>query len=242
MNWSNMPRLLGVFCIIAFGANSNAIYADPDTNSKLERRTEKRSLTKQDQAIKTSYRMATCLYSKRSLNVINHLKSFDSKEQHEAELALGRQIECDNFQGSSSLVGQQFISTSPSVLRGMLAEAVLSDKGYLKKNAQPLQTLPLEEGYNRDWFVLTQRASDIDAMAICVAETNSGAVMQLLRTEPVTPEEKIATQNVISLLGPCLRQGMTLNANRLSIRAALAEAYFHRVYSPVESKQTGDLK
>jgi hypothetical protein len=234
--------LISAFCIFAFGVTSNAVFADPDTNSKLERRPEKRSLSKHDKAVKSSYRMAVCMHSKRSLNVINHLSSFDPNAQNEAELALAREIECDNLQGSNALVGQQFISTSPSVFRGMLAEAVLSSKGHLKNNAKLLEILPLAESYNRDWFALTKRATDIDAMAICASETNPNAVLQLLRTEHVSPEEKVAIDNVIGTLGPCLRQGMTLNTNRLSIRAALAEAYFHRIYTPVKNTDSNGTR
>jgi len=43
------------------------------------------------------------------------------------------------------------------------------------------------------------------------------------------------TMRVISpALGPCLHAGATLTSNRQSLRAALAEAYYHRLHAPAE--------
>ncbi|MFD2499116.1 hypothetical protein ACFSTI_10125 [Rhizorhabdus histidinilytica] len=121
------------------------------------------------------------------------------------------------------------------MLRGMMAEAVLEKT----TKDEALQPLPAATGgaYQRDWFAITGRDRTVDEMAVCTAEQNPAGIRDLLATRPESAEELAAVKAVGATLGPCLPQGATLKANRQSLRAALAEALFHRSTEPVVAVQ-----
>jgi len=106
----------------------------------------------------------------------------------------------------------------------MLAEAAL-EKTSADEALQPLAPQP---SYEREWFMLTGRDRVVDEMAVCVADQTPAGVRALLATKPEGPEELAAVQALSATLGPCLPTGATLKANRQSLRAALAEALYHR--------------
>ena len=220
--------------LIAAAANiGNVAFADPPVGSRLGDRLQTNKLNNNDTAILASHRLAACLYLRRNNSVLDYLASPEIKKREKADLELSHPVECSNLAGANDLVEEQSVSASPNVWRGMLAEAALRGKGYLKNKSEILPILPIQIVYNRDWFVLTGRHAEVDTMAVCYAETNPEMVVQLLRSNPQSKEQSAIIGDVVSTLGPCLTKGMKLQVNALSLRAALAEAYFHRIYSPI---------
>lgn len=226
---------LGAALAFAITGFAGVAQSEPATNTKLKERVTTRTINDRDYAIASAHGLAACLYGRRPISVINHLDSFDAIKRKEAALGLSRPVECDNFLPTNETVRQESASVFPPVWRGMLAEAVIRSKGLLKPNAPLMPALAVVIEYKRDWFALTGRHADVDSMAVCVAESNPAIVVSLLRTKPQSTEEKAAVHAVVDALGPCLREGMTLSANGLSIRAALAEAYFHRALPSQEA-------
>jgi len=120
------------------------------------------------------------------------------------------------------------VNISTDLMRGVLAEAAVAER----PEAATLPALPPppeKADYVRDWFALSGRDPTVDEMAVCVAEQNPMGIRALIATKAETPEEKAAVQSIAPSLGPCLPQGATLKANRESLRAALADAFYHRL-------------
>jgi hypothetical protein len=121
-------------------------------------------------------------------------------------------------------------------LRGFVAEA------YLKKDTRRAAVLapqPLQRTYARDWYEMTDRSRPIDEMATCVAETNPAGILALLKTDMGTKAEAAAIAAISPSLGACLAAGYKLNANRLGLRTALAEALYHRTFDAPPSADGG---
>lgn len=67
----------------------------------------------------------------------------------------------------------------------------------------------------------------LHAMARCVTARQPAAVGALLRTAPLSPEERAALRPLQADLSACLDSGVQLGASRQSLRGLLAEAAFH---------------
>jgi hypothetical protein len=63
-------------------------------------------------------------------------------------------------------------------------------------------------------------------MAFCAARTNPAAVDRLLWTGMGTPEELQALNALRPALATCLTQDQTIQTNRITTRALLAEALY----------------
>ena len=206
--------------------------AEPPTGSRLGK-VERSQGIKDDpyEARRRAYRLAECMYFKRRDDVRGYLTAMSEKDQARYQRNLGESVTCSRVTLSDApgLMGSA-IYTPPDVMRGNYAEAAMS-KMAEDDGLAPLA--PAQIGYAREWFALTGRDPVVDEMAVCVAEQNPAGIQALLATKPETPEEKAATTALGPVLGPCLPQGATLKANRQSLRAALAEALFHRAVAPM---------
>jgi hypothetical protein len=92
--------------------------------------------------------------------------------------------------------------------------------------------LTLQKIYQRPWFAVTGRHLSVDEMGACIADVNPAGIGALIRTVPTTPGEGQAFAALSPDMGRCLRAGTKLQANRQSLRAALAEALFQRLNAP----------
>ena len=72
----------------------------------------------------------------------------------------------------------------------------------------------------------------MDDMAVCVAATNPSGVRALLATAPASVNEASSMATLSPTLGRCLQANAKLVGNRQSVRAALAEALYHRYATP----------
>ena len=91
---------------------------------------------------------------------------------------------------------------------------------------------PIEPIYDRDWFAMTGRASVLDEMAVCMVSVDPAPVMELFKTQYDSDDQAAAIGALAPLMGQCLVAGVKLEANALSLRTALGEAMYHRVFDP----------
>jgi hypothetical protein len=69
-------------------------------------------------------------------------------------------------------------------------------------------------------------------MATCVSENAPQETVMLIKSEAYTAAEMAAIQALAPTLGACLRVGIKVDANRQTLRAALADALYQRVANP----------
>lgn len=218
--------------IMAFAATlclASATLADPPTGSRLGSHTQPGpALTAKDQAVGAK-QMATCLYNRKNEIAQAALLASTKEAADSATAKLFGTVQCFNTQFANDMVEERHISFPPEVMRGMLAEAALLRSG---AKVAALQPLPLQKMYQRDWFAVTGRHVTVDEMGACIADTNPAGIIALMRTEPTGNQEGAAFAQLSDNLGKCLRVGTKLQANRQSLRAALADALFQRLNRP----------
>lgn len=182
-----------------------------------------------EEVLRTAHRLARCQYERRPADVVGVLNANSEADRQKHERRLNRALECRNAMFLDGMwVEGATIHTPPDVLRGMLAEAAL----FGMKQDDTLEASPAQASYVRQWFAISGRDPVANEMAVCVAEQNPQGIRALLATTAESAEELAAARALSGSLGPCLPQGATLKANRQSLRAALAEALFHRATAP----------
>lgn len=215
--------LLTVLCTLA--AVPAAAQNDPPIGSRLGKRDYIRSEHDPKASVIAAHRMAGCVYLKQGPRVNAALSSLESAEAARRLNALGSKGTCINLHMRSDDAEMQRIAFPLDVYRGMLAEAALrQDFG-----SRSPEALPRQRTYSRPWFAATGRPLVVDEMGACVADTDPAGLKALLTTSPESPQEKAAFSRLMPSIGPCLTAGATLNANRQSLRVALAEALYHRI-------------
>ena len=167
---------------------------------------------------------AECAVNHRYSAVLAYLDAADVKNQALSKRTLFRPIECNDIVGASDSVIQRGIGMPDDLQRGMLAEAVLKEKagGVVLPAAAPAKS------YGHVWSAVSGRDPSVDEMAACAATTDPAHIGALLATQPGSAKEKAGVASLVPTLGNCLVQGAKLNANAQSLRAALAEALYHR--------------
>lgn len=222
-------KLSGLAVLAAMIAATPA-YADPPTGSRLGDRNAAAANQGKvtDSDIQSAYQFAACLKAKRESTVRQFLDALTIEDLEKEWEQLSKGISCLNVNNERSDSDTTQFSFTTDVIRGMLAEAVLDDQSGLAD----LPILPIQTTYSRPWFAVSGRNSAVDEMAVCVAEINPGAIVTLIKTLPRSEEEKQQVAALGPVLAPCLRNTAKLTANRLSLRAALAEGLYHRVFDP----------
>lgn len=207
---------------------------DPPIGSRLGKRQD--IVVQQDPraAAQAAHRFAGCVYVQRPAGVRAALDSLDPDESRRLlDKVEGKGGTCINLMiGTDAAYGQK-MSLPPELYRGLLAEAALRQD--LKSVA--LEAVTRQPSYQRGWFAVTGRPLAVDEMGACVADVNPAGVRALLATTAETPEEKRAVSELAASLGPCLTVGAKLSANRQSLRAALAEALYHRAVAEKAADQ-----
>lgn len=128
------------------------------------------------------------------------------------------------------------MSLDPSTMRGLYAEAMLRKE----KVGEDLQPLPLVQSYDRKWFSMTGRPIALDDMATCVAAIDPVGIRAVFKTDYGSDAEKKAVASLGPDFGQCLQQGYELRSDAKSIRAALAEALYHRAFEPPTEAISGE--
>lgn len=231
-----MKKLLACLSILGLIIGTPAFAqsdTDPATGSRLGNRLKSGGAVSEQEAIYAAQRWATCVYSKRDRTVERFLTTLDLTDQDNAAELVYKKVDCEIFLAGTNSQGMLVGNSYPDD-RGLLAEAGLRDEGHLKQSAQAQPVLAMAEGYDRVWFRMTGRSDTVDAMAICLAETQPSLVVNLLRTDRSSAGEATAFQSMSSYLGSCLREGATLAANAFQLRNALADAYYQRIFGQNE--------
>lgn len=177
---------------------------------------------------RAGHQLAQCLYDRRKADVVALLGAVSAEQARHYGAMLRNGTACRDVTVNTREIEGGSVVAPDDVFRGMLAEAALQKAGRLPT----LEPVTAPAAYQRGWFAATTRNPAVDEMAVCTVEVNPAAVRELLRTPPETTEELAAVQSLSATLGPCLPQGATLKANRQSLRAALAEAFYHRAHAP----------
>jgi len=214
---------IGLSCI---GAPATA---EPPIGSRLGERVE-RNLEKRDRdAAIGAQEMARCLVNKQTRTARAYLATVDAAESKRLSHQMDGEHECFSMTEGNDLVEGRLVMFPEDIFRGMLAEWMI--KGDVA-NYAALPGLPRQLTYSRAWYVVSNRDGSVDEMATCVAETNPGAILRLIKTQPYSDEEGASFGAIVPDLGACLRAGVKLTGNRQSLRAAVADALYQRVANP----------
>ena len=212
---------------------------EPPTGSRLgDHRRPGPTLTEQDQAVGAK-RMAECLYNRKTNLARQTLLAPTKAAADAASAGLMGEVRCFGVTFSNEMVEERQVSMPSEILRGMLAEAALNRS---REKVDALQPLPLQQLYQRNWYAVTGRHVSVDEMGACIADTNPAGIARLIRTVPLSREEGAAFAGLTDSLGKCLRAGTRLQANRQSLRAALAEALYQRLHAPAPSSVTASTE
>jgi hypothetical protein len=219
-----LASAIGLCCI------ATAALADPPIGSRLGDRLKANAEDEQT-AARHSHELANCLVNKRraqSERLVGQTTSDGYKAAYKA--MIGGDLECFNmFDDASHLTGGRSFSIPPEVLRGLLAEHLIAHDW---SRFAALPVLPRQMVYARPWFAGTNRHVAVDEMATCVSETAPAQILALLKSEPYSDAEQAAYGALGPHLGACLRVGAKVDANRQTLRAALADALYQRVANP----------
>ena len=185
-------------------------------------------LSAKDQAVGAKA-MADCLYDQNERVARAALLAASKASADKAVEVLSGNVRCERMSLANELVAVRMFKFPTEVMRGMLAERALAKSRALIAALAPL---PLQKIYARPWFAVTGRHLTVDEMGACIADINPAGIGALIRTVPTTPDEGQAFAALSPDMGKCLRAGTKLQANRQSLRAALAEALFQRLNAP----------
>lgn len=234
-----MAQLLEFAAMLAAAALVQPAPGELPTGSRLSHRPLLGSkLSARDQALGAK-QMSDCLYDQNVKLARAALLASNKADSDNAIKQLSGRIMCTRLSMSNDLVEVRAVKFSNEVLRGMLAERALEKAG---PQLAALAPLPLQTIYQRPWFAVTGRHLTVDEMGACIADTNPAGIYALTRTLPTSSEEGAAFAALGDNLSKCLRAGTKLQANRQSLRAALADALFQRLYVPAPAPSTEAAK
>lgn len=221
-----MRRFFTFAAFASLGFASVSVYAqnEPPIGSRLGSRRDIAIPLNAREAAQASHKLANCIYLKQPKQVRAALDSLDAKDTNRVLAALGTKNNCLNLYMVADGTHTQRAVMPTDIYRGMLAEAVLR-KDNLAASLTPSER---KASYTASWFSVTGRPLAVDEMGACLAETNPAGVRALVATTVQSSEEARSFSELSAWMGPCLTVGAQLNANRQSLRAALAEALYHR--------------
>ena len=220
--------LVGVVLAVGSAAVPTLAF-DPPTGTRLGERGIRGLQRSEEEADFDASKLAGCLVVKRSAQARAVMEASTTEAGSKSSASLFNEISCLQFISHSNMADSSAISIPRDVLRGKLAEALLKNQ---RTAISALPALPLAKDYSRPWFAATTRNPVIDEMGACVADTNPNGVAGILATSAYSKEEAAAFGSVMPSLGPCLRAGAKLQANRQALRAALADALYQRLTRP----------
>ena len=222
------------FLVVLVGAASVAA-AQPAIDSRLRDRLERQRVTNEKNAVLTAHEIARCVIERRERQTREFLASVDPDQSRALFRRLGAELDCFALTETSERVEATAVAFPRDIARGMFAEQLI------KKNMATFAVLaPLARvaSYSRSWYAVSGRASTVDEMGTCAAETAPASIVTLIRTQPYSDGEGAAFAALSPTLGACLVAGAKLDANRQALRAALADALYQRIANPVASPPT----
>ena len=225
-----MTTRAGTFLLAALLASTatQASAQDTQIGSRLEPRREIGVGRSSATSIRMYHDLATCLVHRRASSAQALLDARSEDDVRRARATLVQPVECLHLNEASDDAQETGLSASSDIERGALAEALLQRNG----GGAELKPLKRVATYQSAWSAFSGRSLLVDEMAACVAATDPAGIQSLLRTMPTSAKESAALQSLVPAMGPCLVVNAKLDANPQSLRAALAEALYHRVNAP----------
>jgi hypothetical protein len=191
----------------------------------------------QEQSQRSTRAFVQCMVANRKQLSEQYLGATEPADFAKWRDRLWDNVRCNlpGFPGTGS--GFRSFTMPIDVERGLVAEQLILTGRVTPPTepAKPATPAP----YQPRWAAVTGRAPAVDEMADCVAANDPGGVVALLRSDADSDAEKAAFAALGEKFGQCLVSGATLKANRLSMRAALAEALYQRAASPAFNSTAG---
>lgn len=223
MKWSRSLLFLGAGALVG-----SAALAEPPTGSRMGERIKKVENASFRDPYVVAYRVARCAAALKRPNV----RRIIDAPTLEAREAARKTITSMNNCNASYLFGNEAEYLSYSIDQvvhdGMYAEAVLMED----RVARELAALPMQRDYTRGWFAVSGRNPVLNETAVCLADIAPAKVFALFKTRIASPEEMAATRAMAGELGQCIPAGIELKLEPRTLRSALGEAMYHRVYDP----------
>ena len=154
------------------------------------------------------------------------LDTKDEGDYRSAADTVTNDAKCDTKDEATATVVYAAFGPERGKLRGTVAEILLKRS---KTAGRLTPQVPLSN-YTAGWFAMTGRPKPVDEMAMCVAAINPGGITRLLATKPASAAQRDAFTALTPSLGTCLAKGYQLDTKPAGLRAALAEALYHRDY------------
>jgi hypothetical protein len=220
-----MPRFLarGLLTAALIASATPALAQEAPLGSRLAQPQRTYNAKVDSRAVIVGHSFAACITRKRESSARRFIEATTAEEVDKIRTALFREVGCTNMPGMSPIGDGAMVASSPDIWRGMIAEQLLRQLPPVT-----LQPLPRLREYHSPWLAVSGRYPVVEEMAVCVAATNPSAIVSLLATTPESPQEQAAMRAMSPSFGPCLVVNARLTANRQSMRAALAEALYHR--------------
>lgn len=213
----------GMLATALIAAAAPAFAQDAPLGSHLPQRPTTHNPKADSHAVIVGHSFAACMIRKREAIARRFIEATTAEEVGKLETALFREVGCTNMPGVSAIADGAMVGSSTDIWRGMIAEELLR-----RMPSAPFQPLPRLREYHSAWLAVSGRYPVVEEMAVCVAATDPAGIVSLLATAPESPEEQAAMRAMSPSFGPCLVVNARLTANRQSMRAALAEALYHR--------------
>ena len=173
-------------------------------------------------AVLRSY--AACAVKRDDAVMMAMLDAWDENGYRTAARNFSENARCIVSDEAATAVTVSVFNQDRGKLRGIVAETLVKRSN----TARRLAPVPRAPAYSAPWFALTSRVTAIDEMAVCVAAIDPAGVLALLSTQPGSAAQKQAFGALTPSLGTCLAKGYQLDTKPAALRAALAEALYHR--------------
>ena len=132
----------------------------------------------------SAQRYVACVAQKHPATVQQLLRAPTLAAAQRPYHALSEDERCISIVFNHEAYSPQDVVVPLGVLRGRLAELALLNSA---AQVAALAALPLQQKrYTRPWFATTGRDPAVDEMGACIADTDPGNVLQLVRSAPAT--------------------------------------------------------
>ena len=228
-----LGRILSAFAVMAIAA-SPAV-AEPPTGSRMGNRLKKVENASFRDPYALAYRVARCAAALKRSDVRRILDAPTVEARDNARKAVSHMRNCNAsyfFGGEAEVLSY---SIDQVVHDGMYGEAVLMED----KAAGDLPVLPIQHDYTRGWFAVSGRRPVLNETAVCLADIAPAKVFALFKTRISAPEEMTAVNAMGVELGQCVPAGIEMHLDARTLRSALGEAMYHRVYDQPAAAAAG---
>lgn len=221
MTLGRIISLLGLAALIA-----NPVLAEPPTGSRMGNRLKKvENFSKRD-PYALAYRSARCAAALKSSAVRQVLDASTQASRSDARQKIGMLHNCSMAYFFGGEAEEIHYTMDQVILDGMYGEAVVMES----KAGRDMPAMPVVADYNRPWFAVSGRNPVMNEVAVCISEIAPSKTFALFDTKIGSPEEMSAARALAPELGTCVPANVELVVEPRTLRSALGEAMYHRIY------------